>query len=440
MKFTTLAALALLACTAACDETIVLHTAKDFIQFGNSVNQGAVYRKTTVLLDADIDFAGALTGDFVPIGEGLEANNFQGTFDGQGHTLSNLAVGTKTSNASAQKYYGIFGYSDGATIRNVVIDASCSVACTSDSGKEISVGSIVGYIETYDYPIRIESIVNMATVTFSATNSPNAYLRMGGVVGEFYAEFFSTYVRNCVNFGTVMHVGISGFTAIGGVVGTPEGSYSVGALVQNCLNYGLVVHSGTSLNRLSIGGVVGGTAYLNSTVTNCVSAGLVVSNANRVDRMGAVVGSLYKATAGNCYWDDSINYIPYGYVEEGLFVGGSNFSASTFVLEMPVTVGKYTGSSLVDALNAGVDVSAGDGLSRWVLNRNRATVTFRLNGDRTLLKVNDKIVLLPDLAAEEEGETKFEGWYLDEGYSQLFSDTEISKDTVLYGKWNEIHE
>ena len=60
-----------------------------FIQFSKDVNNGNHYYGTTVFLDADIDFSGGLSEQFEPIGKS-DSKYFQGTFDGQGHTISNL--------------------------------------------------------------------------------------------------------------------------------------------------------------------------------------------------------------------------------------------------------------------------------------------------------------------------------------------------------------
>ena len=84
----------------------VLHikNASDFIQFSKNVNSGTNYKGTTVFLDADIDFSGSLSEQFEHIGKG-SSNYFQGTFNGQRHTISNLAI-----NSSLQ-YVGLFGNS-----------------------------------------------------------------------------------------------------------------------------------------------------------------------------------------------------------------------------------------------------------------------------------------------------------------------------------------
>ena len=63
----------------------------------------------TVRLLADIDMAGI--ADFIPIGKDYDYR-FTGTFDGGGHTISNLRVNV------ANNYAGLFGYNSG-TIRDV---------------------------------------------------------------------------------------------------------------------------------------------------------------------------------------------------------------------------------------------------------------------------------------------------------------------------------
>ena len=78
------------------------------------------YSGTTVFLDADIDFSGGLSEQFQPIGKD-QGNSFQGTFDGQGHVISELDI------KSSSRFVGLFGYSDRAAVRNVVLGSSCSV-------------------------------------------------------------------------------------------------------------------------------------------------------------------------------------------------------------------------------------------------------------------------------------------------------------------------
>ena len=114
-----------------------INNASDLIQFSKVVNRGTGYKGTTVFLDTDIDFSSGFSEQFEPIGKSI--NYFQGTFDGQGHTISNLAMN------SSSEYVGLFGYSEGATIRNVVLDSSCSVVSSYSGSDEATAGGIVGF-------------------------------------------------------------------------------------------------------------------------------------------------------------------------------------------------------------------------------------------------------------------------------------------------------
>ena len=86
----------------------------DFIQFSNSVDKRTSYLGTTVFLDSDIDLTAKA---FEPIGG--YSNYFSGTFDGQGHVISNLKMITSS------QFVGLFGFSLGFSIKNVILDPSC---------------------------------------------------------------------------------------------------------------------------------------------------------------------------------------------------------------------------------------------------------------------------------------------------------------------------
>ena len=140
-----------------------IKNASDLISFSKNVNSGKSYSGTTVFLDADIDFSGGLSEQFEPIGT---SNYFQDTFDGQGHIISNLAIKSSLQNV------GLFGYSKGATIRNVVLDSSCSVVNSFISNENIRVGGVAGFCRD----CTIENNVNMASVVFTGnTTGPSGF-------------------------------------------------------------------------------------------------------------------------------------------------------------------------------------------------------------------------------------------------------------------------
>ena len=65
------------------------------------------------------------------------------------------------------KYTGLFGYSAGLIIRNVVIDESCSFENTYRLSGFPYVGSVIGYCQANGVSCLIKNCVNLGSVTFS---------------------------------------------------------------------------------------------------------------------------------------------------------------------------------------------------------------------------------------------------------------------------------
>ena len=121
--------------SAAGNATIA--SASGMFAFANSVNAGGnSYKGKTVTLTADIDLYNAL---WIPVGQ-TGATQFQGTFDGNNKTISNLSI-----NATAQtdEYYssGLFGWLNAAIVKNIKIDGA-----TVKGNHNVAV--IAGYLET----------------------------------------------------------------------------------------------------------------------------------------------------------------------------------------------------------------------------------------------------------------------------------------------------
>ena len=112
---------------------LAITTAQELITFSSNVNSGTSYYGSTVYLGSDIDLTSTLS-PFQPIGK-TSGNYFNGTFDGQGHTISGI-----TFNASL-RHVGLFGYSAETTIKNFVMDSSCSFLFPDLDG---NAGSIAG--------------------------------------------------------------------------------------------------------------------------------------------------------------------------------------------------------------------------------------------------------------------------------------------------------
>ena len=97
-----------------------INSADDFTDFANNVNNGNNnYARETVYLTKDLDFTG-YSSSSVPVGKSNDTKVFRGTFEGNGHVISNLKV-----SSDEFRYLGLFGYSRGTIIKNLVVDGSC---------------------------------------------------------------------------------------------------------------------------------------------------------------------------------------------------------------------------------------------------------------------------------------------------------------------------
>ena len=110
---------------------------------------------------------------FIPIGTIYNGKTyyFDGTFDGQGYTLLNINIDTKSTYATGD--LGIFGYLNG-TVKNLSICYGDIYLTTTDKSAGGIVGSMYG-------SAKVERCYNLGTkiYTYSGARSFN----IGGVVG-----------------------------------------------------------------------------------------------------------------------------------------------------------------------------------------------------------------------------------------------------------------
>lgn len=184
--------------------------------------QPGVYTKAK--LTADIDFTNV---DHMPIGyDG--SDKFRGTFDGQGHRITNMVSFTRADGV------GFFGATRGAstTIKNLIIDRSCYFTGST------YVGSIVGDMEYPPGPdyTTLENCVNEADVF--ATGS-----QAGGLIGGCRYNDGTAYIINCVNRGNV-----TGTSQVGAFIGRTAGT----SVLISSYNEGMILE-GQNGNRNLVG-------------------------------------------------------------------------------------------------------------------------------------------------------------------------------------------
>ena len=280
------------------------------------VNSGLV-DCNTMLGSLEYDTSGNVTNgsNFVawtPIG--FNYQNYIGTFDGKGYTVSGLYF-----NDTSKEKVGLFGRVDsGGKISNVgVLDSYFEFSmqgggicglnygeinnCTNGgtvigNGTRSGAGGVCGM----NYGT-VKDCKNTGSVSGTVTC-------IGGVCGAFY----SGSIENCLNEGTVSGTGdtsnssyggvcgrayggviklssntasVSGLNAVGGVCGFNQGA------TEDCYNTGAVI--GTALS--SFGGVCGSNST--GSIKNCYNTGAVSGNNN----VGEVCGN-NSGTITNCYY------------------------------------------------------------------------------------------------------------------------------------------
>ena len=97
---------------------LIINTYEELKTFRDSVNNGT-NSYTTVKLGADIDMNG---DDWTPIGFNNgngTIKSFSGTFDGQGHVISNMKINITAGTGNL--YFGLFGYGGSLYINNLIL-------------------------------------------------------------------------------------------------------------------------------------------------------------------------------------------------------------------------------------------------------------------------------------------------------------------------------
>jgi len=168
----------------------------------------------------------------------FSSNNFQGTLDGDGHTIYGLYIVKTNAQGS-----GLFGRTSGAEFRDLSIGQSAVFGYNR-------VGSLIG--EANDTTIR-----NCHSSGIVAGTDEN----IAGLVGHAY----DCAISDCSNSGTVSGlVSDNGMRGVAGIVGQ-----TFGGTVENCSNTGTI----TGYNDC-IGGIAGHT-YSDTVIENCENRGSI---------------------------------------------------------------------------------------------------------------------------------------------------------------------
>lgn len=199
---------------------------------------------------------------------------FEGVFDGQGHTISDVTFADATE---ANNYRGFFNQIHNATIKNVTVQGNGfgSSVPTGEYGCALLVGCA-----------NDSTISNCVTKGTIASATHNA----GGIA----VRIKDTTILACTNEANVT----GSYTKVGGIVVLNQNS-TTACRIEGCVNTGtLTVSGGENAGRDGLGGIIAYVGDATLTIKDCSNEGALVKDttASASARVGQVVGWMANGT------------------------------------------------------------------------------------------------------------------------------------------------
>lgn len=297
------------------------------------------FKDCTLALTTDIDLAGH---EWTPIGIGL-SNYFCGTFDGQGHTISNLKI------RGTYFYAGLFGIigdpswpipSYGGLVKNLHIEnADIELTTPVGTGIYYYAGALAG--------LKGGDVMDGCSATGKIVTGEKVYV--GGLVGMNYGGYGTcSIITNCyasvdVTAGSGVEDTYPKMNYIGGFVGkngTTSGGYPI---IYNCYSTGNVKGG----DYANIGGFIGESVSSSNDleandVHSCYSLGTVEGGSTDVKVGGFAGNAGTRSTLLNCYWN-----------QDAYAKGTGNDAERTTENLLPVPADVSNNSFLLQRMNQG---------------------------------------------------------------------------------------
>lgn len=312
------------------EEPYLISAATDIADLSEAVNDKYPYEGKFFKMTDDIDLSEI--ENLTPIGNNFGAagamiKTFCGTFDGNGHTLTNLHMSYQGKEKIG---VALFGVIQGATIKNLTIDNS---SIQSDALTGGFVAAAMG-----------GKVLNChlgENVTINSTHQAYAAGIVCGALGD------SVVISDCSSRARISAVGM-------GVAGIIASCGVVGNVVNRCVNYGEL-----SSNAGVVGGIVGQVEDGGSvSIKDCANFGKVTSPTNA----GGIAALLSPASFGplnisNCYNNgdldcyDNVHPITLPVTGEmsAIHIANSYYCADKYTDEVQGATGKTTQEMRSDA-------------------------------------------------------------------------------------------
>ncbi len=259
-----------------------IDSTEKLLWFATQVNAGISFKGKTVNLVTNIDLNNM---PWTPIG--TSSNPFNGTFDGQNHIISNLAI-----NGGSKNNIGLFGVTQEGEIKNLTVN-------NAEVSGRLNVAVVAGTPYTSKYTnITVTGHVEINGMSYVGTvGGKNAYANWNNIT-------VNVDETSYVNANSVEDKAYR--TYVGGVVGfNGEGSHSFKNITSNIDVKG---------STCDVGGLFG-IAHYGNQFENCVCTGDVevydASEAANAEEVGGIAGvwhnqTGYTVTFTNCSFTGDI--------------------------------------------------------------------------------------------------------------------------------------
>ena len=316
------------ASVALADGTYSISTAAELAQLAEMPNAGLISEGDEFVWAANIDLVDYTTGEgWTPIG--TKDNKFLGSFDGNGHTITNLYI-----NRPSVKFQGLFGDSQGC-IKNIsVIDAevvgnNCSaVLVGAQRGNSIENVFVSGSVETAD-SLAGGLVGQLGNASFASNVSncsadvklEGAY-KVGGLVGSITSNS-TLKIQDCNSFSEIQgEYNLGGFCGVLGSNSTLElnnctaeakinGSRQLGGFmgyssnstiikIENSYSESQIISKNESTSGSFLGGFIGANQG-ELEIKNCFSNGSItgLADSNKHTYVGGFLGASSSDATGN---------------------------------------------------------------------------------------------------------------------------------------------
>ena len=303
---------------------LIINNTTDWNNFAEAVSRGYNYSSKTVTLTNDIT-----VNTIIPGSPWATSSGFHGTFDGQCHTI------TINNYTTSDEFVGLFRYTYGATIKNLIVDGTIN-------SSNIRAGGLIGLAQSTTTFTNCRS-----NVTINSTHSGSA--ENGGFVG---AAVNKITFEGCAFSGSLNGANA---TQNGGFVGKYYYESNYSHTYTNCLFVPLSMNIGITNSS-----TFAPTTY--NTFTNCYyTEALGTQQGSQVYSVtGDGVGVSIQGSASTSYSCSGLDFYSPGLTFNGTIYGASgNELAISLTHDAPSTGYELTYTATNGTLSDGPSVNDG---------------------------------------------------------------------------------